>query len=300
MKQINYFLYFLQKNIIPPKLYHWKTPLLISIILWCFAAGISQSLYYHFLINLSWLALTIGLGWATTQKPFVIGQFALGYWIVGALICLFLYSHSLFPEISTLLVIWPIISACVAVLFELGKSKGELKQSWVEIRPQFLIVLLSHFLISCWLGFHVLIQELLHQYPSILSEDFQQSLIVVNFQPLSMNRSRGVILINIMEKNLIEKTRNKPWTEVETLFYRNQIGQMLRAEVWKEMPALEENPLWKLETPLTQGVSRYNLDLKATWMGPTFNSKEYPFKTSCQVTRAGTLTEVQCDPLNFP
>lgn len=295
--QINYCLYILQKNIIPPRLNHWKTPILFSVILWCLAAGVKSGFYYHLLINLSWLSLTLGLGWVTTQKPFIIGSFAFGYWVIGGLICLFLYNNDLITNVATLVISWPVISVCFAAFFELGQCQGKLEKSWIKIRPQFLILLLTHLLLSCWLGFHFLIQDILKQYPSLLAQDFSQSTIVISFQRATLNRSRGVTLINIMEQLLIDRTRNQPWIDIEALFYRNRMGQTLQREVWERMQPLEENALWELKTPLTQGTSRYNLELQAIWQGPSLPSQKYKLIKSCNITRAGTLAEVQCTPI---
>lgn len=288
------------KNVlIPPQINHWKTPLLISLLFWI-TSGLTvedQELRDFFAI-FSWLFLTISLGWRTTQKPFIIQGISLSPWVVATLICL-LIAENLSPNLQYLaLVIWPVLSICLAVMIHFFITGAKLEPSPPFVRPVFLILILSQVLLSCLLEFHFIIQNWLTQYPSLLAEDFSRSGFVINFAQPSLTRSRGIIIINLMEQQLRAKTNNKPWVLVEEWLINVNNGRVpLGEEAFKKLSKLPENPKWELRTEIVQGQSLYRIQLLAKWQGPSSFTGGYTLSKTCEVTKNITVGELKCNPI---
>ncbi|MGE5656567.1 MAG: DUF5357 family protein [Actinomycetota bacterium] len=288
----------LQKVLIPPKLYHWKVPLLVSLCLWLSALLTQDSEWRNYLANLSWIFLIVAIGWGTTQPPFLINGISLSPWITGALISVFLSGtltrdHQPFAIIS-----WPLVSACLATLLEFKISRLNFEISFPLVRPTFLIFILIHALLSCWLGYYFMIQTWLENYPSILAEDLNRSGFVISTKPKSINNSRGILLIKLMEAYLINKTNNRPWIAVENwLFDVSNQRLDLATEALKKLPKLPEDSLWELKTLLVQGESHYRVKLIANWQGPSSNHEGYLLTKSCEINKFGTQSQIECSPI---
>jgi hypothetical protein len=81
----------IQKAIIPPKVVHWKTPLLLSIFLALLSvAAVTDWGTRTLLFDMSWLFFTLSMGLLTSQQPFVINRVSLSPWVTSILIGLWL------------------------------------------------------------------------------------------------------------------------------------------------------------------------------------------------------------------
>lgn len=298
MKNFKPFYNVFQKFLIPPRFVHWKTPLLGSLFLWVGAALTSNQEWRLYLSNLSWLLLIVAIGWRTTEEPFVIRGVSLSPWLTAALICLFCYGNFSRDRQPLAVIIWPILSASIAVILKYIESGKVFLEPPPLIRPIFLIFLFCHALISCWLAFQFLIIRWLEDYPSLLAEDFSRSGFVINTRPQSINNSRGLVMIKLTEGYLKNKTSNRPWPEVE-LWLLNVGNQRisLTEQALKKLPKLPEDSLWELKTTLVQGESRYQLGLTAQWQGPSSNAEGYSLRKSCEVTKIGTKSKLECSPV---
>ncbi|MGB3404486.1 MAG: DUF5357 family protein [Microcoleaceae cyanobacterium] len=143
--------------ILPPKPFHWKTFILISIIIWILSAAVeTDDILQDRLAVLSLIFLITGICWRTSQPPFVISGIPLSPWICGALISLLLSQKMItlpfFP-----LQVFPIISGCLIYIVEFFNEKLNLRPSPPLMRPNFILVMVSHLLISCWIKFYFII-----------------------------------------------------------------------------------------------------------------------------------------------
>ena len=81
----------IQKAMIPPKVVHWKTPLLLSIFLALLSvAAVTDWRTRTLIFDMSWLFFTLSMGLLTSQAPFVINRVSLSPWVTSILIGLWL------------------------------------------------------------------------------------------------------------------------------------------------------------------------------------------------------------------
>lgn len=140
--------------ILPPKAFHWKTFLLISIVVWLLSVVAEADLILQDrLAILSLVFLVIGICWRTSQPPFVIYGIPISPWVSSALISLLLAQKmAVMPYFP--LQVFPIISGCLIYIVEFFNEKLNIRPSPPLMRANFIIVMLSHLLISCWIKFY--------------------------------------------------------------------------------------------------------------------------------------------------
>lgn len=285
-----------QKAMIPPKVVHWKTPLLLSIFLALLSvAAVTDMPTRTTIADMSWWLFTISMGALTCQQPFVIYGISLSPWVTSFLIGLWLLVRLPAENKEIAWIAGPLIAVVVAAIIEIWKSESRWERVRALARPQFLIFILSHVLISCWFGFHFLIQGWLEQYPSVLSEDLRRSDYVVTFQPPKINPSRGVVLLNEMEKYLKKEARTKPWPQIEQMLIDIDNERFfLKNEALKTIKTVPEDARWDVKTSIVQGESRYQLDMQATWLGLVFRPEIYSFTKSCEAIDIGNRATIVC------
>lgn len=288
-----------QKAMIPPKVVHWKTPLLLSIFLALLSvAAVTDMPTRTTIADMSWLLFTISMGALTCQQPFVIYGISLSPWVTSFLIGLWLLVRLPAENKEIAWIAGPLIAVVIAAIIEIWKSESKWERVRALARPQFVIFTLSHVLISCWFGFHFLIQGWLQQYPSVLSENLRGSDYVVTFQGPTINRSRGVVILNEMEKYLKQEARTKPWPQIEQMLIDIDNERFfLRNEVLKRIKTVPEDARWDVKTSIVQGQSRYQLNMQATWLGLVFRPEIYSFSKSCEVIDIGNRATIDCDAI---
>ena len=291
----------IQKAMIPPKVVHWKTPLLLSIFLALLTVGaVTDRDTRALLFDMSWLFFTLSMGLLTSQQPFVINRVSLSPWVTSILIGLWLLIRLPSDKKEIAWISGPLIAVVVLAIIEVWKSESKREGIRSLVRPQFLMITLVHLLFSCWFGFHFLIQGWIQQYPSVLSQDWESD-YVVRFQQPTINRSRGVVILNAMERYLQNEARTKPWAQVEQMlididnerfFLKNQALQKIRL--------VPEDARWDVKTSIVQGESRYQLEMQATWLGLVFRPEIYSFTKSCEVFDIGNRATVTCGAIEGP
>ncbi|MGB8688769.1 MAG: DUF5357 family protein [Microcoleus sp.] len=288
-----------QKTMVPPKVVHWKTPLLISIFLALLSvAAFADAPTRTTIADLSWLFFTISMGALTSQKPFVIYGIIISPWVTSFLIGLWLLVRLPADNKEIAWIAGPIIAIVVAAIIEIWKSESKWERVRSLVRPQFVIFTLCHVLISCWFAFHFLIQGWLQDYPSVLSQNLKRSDYVVTFQGPTINRSRGVIILNEMEKYLKQEARTKPWAQVEQMLIDIDNERFfLKNEAFKKMRIVPEDSSWDVKTSIVQGQSRYQLEMQATWLGLVFRPEIYSFSKSCEVSNIGNAATIDCNAI---
>lgn len=286
----------IQKAMIPPKVVHWKTPLLLSIFLALLTvAAVTDWRTRTLLFDMSWLFFTLSMGLLTSQQPFVIKGVSLSPWVTSILIGLWLLVRLPSDRKEIAWISGPIIAVVVLATIEVWNSESKREGIRSLVRPQFLIITLVHLLFSCWFAFHFLIQGWIRQYPSVLSQDLRQSDYVVTFQQPTINRSRGVVILNAMERYLQNEARTKPWAQVEQMLIDMDNERFfLRNQALKTTGVVAEDAKWDVKTSIVQGDSRYQLEMEATWLGVVFRPETYSFTKSCEVFEIGNRATVTC------
>ena len=285
-----------QKAMVPPKVVHWKTPLLLSIFLALLSVAAVTDLPTRTLIfDISWLFFTLSMGLLTSQPPFVIKKVSLSPWVTSTLIGLWLLVRLPSDRKEIAWISGPIIAVVILALIEIWNSESKRQSIRSLVQPQFLMITLIHVLISCWFAFHFLIQGWIEQYPSVLSQDLRQSDYVVTFQRPTINRSRGVVILNAMDRYLQNEARTKPWAQVEQMLIDIDNERFfLKNQALKKIGVVPEDASWDVKTSIVQGQSRYQLEMQATWLGLVFRPEIYSFTKSCEVFDAGNRATVSC------
>jgi len=288
-----------QKAIMPPRVVHWKTPLLLSIFLGLLTvAAVTDLATRTLLFDMSWLFFILSMGLLTSQQPFVINKVSLSPWVTSILIGLWLLIRLPSDKKEIAWISGPIIAVVVLAIIRVWKSDSKRESIRELMRPQFLMITLIHLTFSCWFTFHFLIQGWIEQYPSVLSQNLRQSDYVVTFQQPTINRSRGVVILNAMERYLQNEARTKPWPQVEQMlididnerfFLKNQALTTIRV--------VPEDASWDVKTSIVQGQSRYQLEMQANWLGLVFRPEIYSFTKSCEVVDIGNRATVTCDAI---
>ncbi|MGL5061120.1 MAG: DUF5357 family protein [Microcoleus sp.] len=286
----------LQKAMLPPKVVHWKTPLLLSIFLALLSvAAIAEWPTRVLIADMSWLFFTLSMGLLTSQQPFQIKGVSLSPWVSSFLIGLWLLVRLPFDRKEIAWISGPIIAVVILATIEIWKSESKWERARSLLKPQFVMITLIHLLFSCWFGFHFLVQDWLQQYPSILSEDLRKSDFVVTFQGPTINRSRGVVILQEMEEYLRDEARRKPWPQIEQMLIDIDNERFfLRNEALKRIKRVAEDDSWDVETTIVQGDARYQLDMQANWLGLVFRPEIYSFSKSCEIVDLGNRATVTC------
>jgi hypothetical protein len=247
---------------------------------------------------MSWWFFTLSMGLLTSQQPFVIKGVSLSPWVTSMLIGLWLLVRLPSDKKEIAWISGPIIAVVILAIIEVWNSESKWEKVRSLVRPQFLTIVLIHLLFSCWFGFHFLIQNWLQQYPSVLSQDLRQSDFVVTFQGPTINRSRGVIILNEMEEYLKSEARTKPWPQIEQMLIDIDNERFfLRNEALTRIKRVAEDDSWDVKTAIVQGDSRYQLDMQADWLGLVFRPERYSFSKSCDITNLGNRATVSCDSI---
>ncbi len=305
----------LQKNLRPPSAFSWETLILLSIFSF-YMEWLARSGYLKNLLdNLGWIFLIFGVYWATTStrflrigykaKPWTPG-FPLSPWITGALVSFYLFNSRTGEFRPETLIYWPTISAIIYALPDFLGDNLTLKSPKPD-RRQFLVVVIgTQLLITCWFQFHFLVQNLIAQYPTVLSDDFRKSAFVVKWETPQQTIPRGANILESMEPKLRERLSDKPWPEVERSLLQgkerdkwiNSIAQQTKKQL---SPSAQEDALWPIKYSVKKFKSGYNLVLQANWKGPRSDPKQNKVLTkSCQITPLSLQGSLATKPLNSP
>ncbi|TAE97565.1 MAG: hypothetical protein EAZ79_10480 [Oscillatoriales cyanobacterium] len=267
-----------QKVIIPPKVVHWKTPLLLGIFLALLSvAAVTDLPTRTLLFDMSWLFFTLSMGLLTSQQPFVIKEVSLSPWLTSSLIGLWLLVRLPSDQKEIAWISGPMIAVVILAIIQIWNSDSKWERARSLVRPQFLMITLIHVLISCWFAFHFLIQGWIEQYPSILSQD---------------------LILNAMDRYLQNEARTKPWAQVEQMLIDIDNERFfLKNQALKTIRVVPEDASWEVKTSIVQGESRYQLQMQATWLGLVFRPEIYSFTKSCEVIDTGNRATVTCDAI---
>ncbi|EAW36199.1 DUF5357 family protein [Lyngbya sp. PCC 8106] len=151
---------------LPPKFIHWKTLLIFSIVIWVLSF-IALENTKDIMAVLGWILLTVSLGWATSQPPFVFGSFILSPWIIATFISLLIYQLTQDTDPTLALKAWPLIAAVFIAVMEGFKSRSPENSPSLFSRTSLVTIILIHVLLSCWIDLYILLVQQMENNPEL-------------------------------------------------------------------------------------------------------------------------------------
>ncbi len=296
------------KRIKPPKPFSWQMLVLLSLFSFIIALSIDNGLVREVLVTFGWGFLILAIGWATANLNLsILGfRFSPGSWLTGAMSLSLLRDWGL-VELRSQLLLWPIVAAIIASIPRFLAPGPNLRIPKPSDRQYIVIVVLSHIVISCWVGFGLLIQGWIDQYPATLVDRFDRSAFVVR---MSLDRiitdrlgqQPAETMLNQAQQTLEETLRNQTWDET-VQWLRNDNGELaiLREAVLKASEA-ETGELWDFGTtrPRTiQGLDDgYSITFRAFWLGPSSHPEGYYMDKTCSLLNREDYQRLQQVPLS--
>ena len=288
----------------------WQTLMLLSlfsVVIALFMTPLPQRI----VSSGGWFFLITAVWWFVYEKDVkaaltidvIFTKFFLGPWIVSTLTCVALFgSWSGFGKFGSItppmLICIPPLAALIAIAPDFIKTNDVAKTPEFTLpgtgkRQGLVLFVLSHFLIACWIQFYFLLQGWLAMYPSILSDDFSRSAFVVRVEPSFLQSSRGRDVLNAAENELRDRFNVQSWADTERWLFET------KGDTWvkdlqtsvqnrlKDKPGTGEVNLWQLSAKVAGDTydsgAFYNLNLEATWTGPSANRQGYTVTKKCEI-----------------
>lgn len=284
----------------PPQWASWQTLLALSIFS-AVVAGLTTSpppqIAQRIISSFGWVFLILGVWWFTyepnVKKKLTFFNLFLGPWIVGALICVYLFGTIEGRTVPTqaAFISWPPISSIVWATPKFVKSDPKTK-SPVYTNPKksdrqdIILVLLANLVLSCWFQLYFQLQYWMANDPTLAGGDLSRSAFV--WRPQRFDRraalSRGEELLNVASQNVRSQLEGQPWPQVER--WLEQLDQQvprLRQDVRAQVPQTSENDLWNLNAKVISNA--YDLQLQADWSGTTARAGGYQMTRTCRITQ---------------
>lgn len=261
----------------PPRTYSWQTLILASfasalIVIICQLFFENLELFQNIVSAIGQILLISGIYWLGIEKSCVLTP-----WITGALICLFAFSHFneqgnllTIPEIA--IVAFPVVSAMIAILPSFFDERLNVKLPSYSVLIKIIILFFTQVLVACWLQFYLVVQGWLQDYPSLLSDEINRSIFVVNVNPRKERGApKGIDLLNAIGMSLQQELNDLPWEELERWLAESKLEtkiESIRQAVGEETSSIMEKELWQIDENAVKNDSGYTLYLKAIWKGP--------------------------------
>jgi hypothetical protein len=313
------------KNIKP---FSGETLILLSLFSWVMSLLITTPFVRDLLARIGWIFLTLGLGWVLSGVKYKFLGIVIypGPWITGALTCAFIF-HGWINDISIVITSWPLVSAAIATVPKILKHGFELfNPTYPDAaklstpRQEMVKLFLFCSILSCWLQFHFLLQAWLQDYPSLMADTFERSTFVYKLPTNTSDRSRGQVILNLLESALQDRLARRPWGEVERwLINVNQEIPSLTSSVMATIPHVKEDLQWRVEAQVLPGNPDYVLRMRTIWDGPSSRPGGYYLEKSCNVvqvlgstvsgpirtpgianTPSTTVSQITCQPTEGP
>jgi Family of unknown function (DUF5357) len=293
------------------------TALLLGIFSWLVYLLIREPAAKELIALTGWFFIIVGTDWVLFNKTAPIPLLGLkikyGPWVSGVLLSIALYSNRFFiQDIPTALVSWPLLSGIIAAVPYLLKTGPQIKKfnDFILFERQYLVLLaLISILLSCWIQFHFLLDNLLLQYPSLLADtNINKSAFIVRLTPPPV--SKGVTILQTAEAMIRDdlrrgELRGRSWADGQR-FLRNVqtpnspirpliMAPVIAQKVFGNTPSSKEAPFWSYNAefapsnidnaPGSQSSWYGALVLQALWRGPSSQSSGYTLKKTCRVPR---------------
>lgn len=280
-----------------PQWASWQTLLFLSIfsvIMAALTTPATPQIAQRIISSFGWLFLILSVWWFVYEPPVkkkLTFYIFLGPWIVGALICVYLFGtiEGRAVPTQTALFSWPPISALIWSSPKFIKSDPNTKSPIYTNptkahRQDIILVILANLIISCWFQFSFQIQDWIAKNPSLQAEDFSRSGFV--WQPQRFDRdtalSRGADVLNAAAQSVRTELEGKPWGQVERWLTDLDLQvPRLREQVKAQLPRSSQPDLWKLNAEVTSAV--YDLKLQALWQRPNARQASYELTRTCRI-----------------
>lgn len=293
------------------------TALLLGIFSWLVYLLIQEPAAKELVALTGWFFIIVGTDWVlykkTVEIPLLGLKITYGPWLTGALLSFALYSNRFFiQDVPTALVSWPLLSGIIAAIPFILKTGPKIKKfdDFILFERQYLVLLaLISILLSCWIQFHFVLDNLLVQYPSLLADtNIDKSAFIVRLTPPPV--SKGVNILETAEAMIRDELRRgelrgRSWADGQR-FLRNVqtpnssihpriLAPVIAQKVFGGTPGIEEAPLWAYNAefapsnidnaPGSQSPWYGALILQALWRGPSSQPNGYTLKKTCRVPR---------------
>lgn len=301
------------------KTFSWQTLVLLGLFSWLVSMALEADQGAKAIAALGWVFITLGIGWALKEVKFEVLGFTFypSPWIIGAMLCALGYWLS-GGGASLYLTLWPLLSAALAVVprfLKYRKNSLDLvnpfapePKKYAGDRQQLLLTVLLGILLSCWFQFHFLLQNWLAAYPSLQSDDFSRSGVVVNVSTDNPPVSRGFQLLSVLEPVLNQKFASYTWAQTEQWLasLQNQLPA-LQSELLVALPTgrRAEDDLWNLQAQVLPSEPEYTVSFRQFWQGPGASPMGYFEQRVCRISEAPIIqipgasqfsTQVACQP----
>ncbi len=308
----------------PAKWDSWQALIWVSVFSWSVSL-LSAGLVQEIIATVAWVFLVLGVHWfvheeglitrpkddkskINVKKGLTINNIFLGPWITGALICVYLFGHLMgrFPPLA--FVVWPPLSAAIAVIPKFIKLGPAGTPIWVTPEAKFrlglIILVLSNILLSCWFQFYFATQAWVREYPSLANQDLRRSSFMVKVGAPPVTPERGRLLLEQAEATLQADLGSLAWTETQRWFQDfPQAFLRFRESLSQQAGDSQEKKMWALDGRI---LPDYSVQLYAVWQGPSAELGGYHFTRTCKVRRLPGATlnapkaRVECGPIIGP
>ncbi len=316
-----------QKLLLPTKPYSWQTLIYLSVFSWLMSSWATGVFVKEIIAYCGWGFLILGTAWYTTDNPVVVPgtSMPVGALITGGLVSLFAFRHgeNLLNPVS--FVLWPTISALITAIPEFFQGTGTKVNPQIpkpEARQKIIVLIASSMLVSCWLQVYFVVDNWVKQYPSLLTDNLNNSALVMKFSPPEDEDSKtkkipknGALILNKLVPVIITQIDDQPWSKVERILKNarakdSEISKLGRRIIETELAAYKERDLWRVEARVSSinpnSPDVYKLSLLSIWSGPSSKKERYYLKRSCQIEpvasssstsgrEEGRRAEIECD-----
>ncbi len=287
--------------VFPKDYYSWQT--LIYLGLFSFAmswvARFSQAsiITEDIIATIGWVFFALGIGWFLDQAKFSLFGIKISPWVMGAIVCTYLFGLLPWGTVAMALISWPLLSVAIAAAPHFFTWELQPKIPTPPMRLQLILLLLIGLLLSSWFQFYFRLQGWFKEYPSVLVDDFKNSEFVYRIAKTPDLQGSGTTLLVSAENELSRTLNNTPWPYVERwLMNLDENMDSLEAKTLTRLEGLEEQPLWQLAArPRTLNANSYAIDLMAIWSGPASTENGYYLQKTC-IIHPVRLPEVGADP----
>ncbi len=296
-----------RESLWPKTIFAWQTLLLLSLFSLVIAA-ILQALpnsvgwAVELLTTFSWMFFTAAIWWLLTDKPIKVNDYSIGPWIVGALLCLFLFEPSTDNRFRWALSTWPMISTAIKALPSFVQWDLKFKVPKREHQQVLFMTALINLLLSCWILFTFRVQDWVSNYPSLLVSNVNHSAFVYDFKAETRQEFaqgypqdfQGVALLNKMVDAIQGDLVDQPWYQTERWLYTRQDRlQVISQRALNGLTAPEEAAFWRMSVlePRRSGQG-YQLTLRAVWQGPVSHDAGFFVERTCNITPENRVRSV--------
>ena len=288
-----------------PRYYCWQTFVwltLFSTIVSALATGMTRTL----ISTLGYGFLIIGFTWAGVTYGLVFT-----HWITSAMILHLLSGVLPIVPPTVWLVLWLPLAAIIHSLPIFFDCYLVFRWPGSQARLNFFILLGSQVLLACWLQFAITINGWLKDYPSLLNDDFNRSLLIVrveSLQPEAARAPRSEVVLTALQPLVEEQLEAQPWAVLQPALLNGTWAESVLPELRQQvldgqyLGRLPENPLWDLAAQVEPRPLGVQLAIATRWQGPrsqpaTIAADPYRALLICQVEPAldrGPATQAAC------